>query len=68
MKWFGKVLHREPPEHVSVITPQDRADLAATKATHRQLLTRADEAIRVAMAHADEVFAYRGPERRRNTR
>jgi hypothetical protein len=59
---------RRTGEQDSVLAPTDRADLEDARATHKRLLSRADVAIQQAMAHADEVFGYRGPDRRRRPR
>lgn len=51
-----------------VIAPEEREELEAAREKHVRLLGRADEAIKEAMAHADEVFGYRGPDRRSRPR
>lgn len=59
------MLFRSDPPEPSGLGPSDRAELRRAQEKHVRLLGRADQAIREAMAHADEVFLpYRGPERR----
>jgi len=64
MGWLRNMFRPHPTEVVRRPTPSP--ELAAARIRHRQLLSRADEAIKDAMDHADEMFgpAYRGPERR----
>lgn len=67
MKWIDRLLHHrrhEPPK--SVLSHEDRSALASEKKKIPQRLNAADEAVRKAMEHADDVF--RGPERRREPR
>ena len=68
MKWVDKMLnrHREPPVVTHVVNAAERLELAEARREHKRLLSRADEAIKEAMGHADDIFGvYRGPERRR---
>lgn len=64
MSWLRRMLQREEPPHPAGVRPADTAELEAWKAEHRRLLSKADEAIQRAMAHADDVMTYSGPERR----
>jgi hypothetical protein len=67
MKWVRRMMGRWAPEALPpVVTPVERLDLARARIEQVRLLTRADEAIHEAMAHADEIFVTR--DRRRKTR
>jgi len=57
MSWVRRMLSRWAPEVLPpAIAPTERLDLARAKVEQRRLLTRADEAIHAAMAHADQAF------------
>jgi hypothetical protein len=63
---------RLPPVRVPpappALTPADRQARRDAEAHQRAVLSRADEAIRVAMARAGAAVVYRGPERRQRAR
>jgi len=67
MSWLRRVLSRWAPDDLPpAVAADDRVDLARAMVDQRRILTRADAAIREAMAHADEVFVTH--ERRRKPR
>jgi hypothetical protein len=67
MSWFRRMLSRWAPADLPpAVVSADRVDLARAKVEQRRILTRADAAIREAMAHADQVFEQ--IERRRRPR
>jgi hypothetical protein len=71
MSWLRRVLGpREQPTVTRVAPIRPSPDLIEAQRRHRELLTRADLAIKEAMEHADEMFSsgYTGPERRRSLR
>ena len=72
MGWFRRMFSPQRTHEAETSRPAPSKELAAARARHRQLLSRADAAIKDAMEHADEMFVdvapYRGPERRRSHR
>ena len=66
MSWLDKVLHRNDPPAKAAVPPAEKQELEQWKTAHKKILGKADDAIKRAMAHADEVMLgeYTGPERR----
>jgi poly-gamma-glutamate capsule biosynthesis protein CapA/YwtB (metallophosphatase superfamily) len=57
MSWLRRMLGRWAPEDLPpAVASVDHVDLARAKVEQRRILTRADEAIHEAMAHADQAF------------
>lgn len=67
MNWLRRVLgYDDPPTRTAEPLLRPSPELEAARIRHRQLLNRADAAIKEAMDHADEMFGapYHGPDRR----
>jgi hypothetical protein len=65
MNWVSKMLSRWRPEDLPpVVATSERLDLERAQREQHRILTRADDAIHEAMAHADEVFVIRNRRRK----
>lgn len=57
MGWLRDMLARYNPQRPPApVSQDDRDELDEARREHKRILGRADEAVREAMSHADEVF------------